>query len=284
MSSGRYRHQMARSGADLALLLLGGFRRLVDSAHEELSRRGYEDVRTAHDFAIRAIAAGAYSASELSRRMSVTKQAAAQTITVLQDRGYVVREADPADARRKRLRVTERGFALLREGESIFDDLREQWARRIGDERLLQLEAQLRELVGPAVVRLDAPGWVAAQGLGASTEVMPRSAPMIPAKAVGDDVEEVAGPVLAVVRVQAGGESDEQDDVPGVDVGSEGPGRPARFEQDCHRVADGSKAVGGEVEGEGVLDGREDAAFDDGVVGDAPEPESQRRLGCVLGE
>jgi DNA-binding MarR family transcriptional regulator len=165
-----YAGQVSRSGADLALLLLGGFRFLVDSAHEELNRRGYEDVRTVHDFAIRAIAAGAYSASELSRRMSVTKQAAAQTITVLQDRGYVVREADPGDARRKRLRVTERGFALLSEGESIFDDLREQWARRIGTERLQQLEDQLRELVGSAAVRLDAPGWVATQGLGSSAE------------------------------------------------------------------------------------------------------------------
>jgi DNA-binding MarR family transcriptional regulator len=100
----------------------------------------------------------------------VTKQAAAQTITVLQDRGYVVREVDPGDARRKRLRVTERGFALLSEGESIFDDLREQWARRIGTERLQQLEDQLRELVGSAAVRLDAPGWVATQGLGSSAE------------------------------------------------------------------------------------------------------------------
>ena len=162
---------MSRSGADLALLLLGGFRSLVDSAQEELSRRGYEDVRPVHDFTIRAIAAGADSASELSRRMSVTKQAAAQTIGVLQERGYIVREADPGDARRKRLRVTERGFALLAEGEAIFDELREQWARRIGAEPLRRLEAQLSELVGPAAVRIDAPGWVATQDLGPRVEV-----------------------------------------------------------------------------------------------------------------
>lgn len=163
---------MSRSGADLALLLLAGFRSLVDSAHEELSRRGYVDVRTVHDFAIRAIAAGADSASELSRRTSVTKQAAAQTIDVLQARGYVVREVDPRDARRRRLHVTERGFALLNEGEAIFDDLREQWARRIGTEQLKQLEAHLSELVGPAAISAQAPGWVATQdpGAGRSTK------------------------------------------------------------------------------------------------------------------
>jgi hypothetical protein len=58
---------MSRSGADLALLLLGGFRSLVDAAIAELALRGYEDVRPVHDFAMRAIAAGADNASELGR-------------------------------------------------------------------------------------------------------------------------------------------------------------------------------------------------------------------------
>jgi DNA-binding MarR family transcriptional regulator len=157
---------MSRSGADLALLLLGGFRSLVDAAQLELARRGHEDVRPVHDFAIRAIASGADSASELGRRMSVSKQAAAKTIAVLQDRGYVARDVDPADARRKRLQVTERGFAMLREAEAIFDDLRDRWAGQIGADRLTDLEARLRELVGTAPVRLDTPGWIAAQELG----------------------------------------------------------------------------------------------------------------------
>jgi DNA-binding MarR family transcriptional regulator len=152
---------MPRSGADLALLLLGGFRSLVDAAQVELARRGYEDVRPVHDFAIRAIAAGADSASELGRRMSVSKQAAAKTIAVLQERGYVVIDVDPADARRKRLQVTTRGFDLLREGEAIFDELRDGWERRIGAAQLAELEERLTDLLGPTPVRLDAPGWVA---------------------------------------------------------------------------------------------------------------------------
>jgi DNA-binding MarR family transcriptional regulator len=154
---------MSRSGADLALLLLGGFRALVEEARAELALRGHADVRTVHDFAIRAIAAGADNASELGRRMSVTKQAAAKTIATLQERGYVAREADPADARRKRLQVTERGFAMLGEAEEIFDDLRERWGRRIGVRQLEELEAHLTDLVGDVPVRLERPGWIAAQ-------------------------------------------------------------------------------------------------------------------------
>jgi DNA-binding MarR family transcriptional regulator len=152
---------MSRSGADLALLLLGGFRTLVDAATVELAARGYDDVRPAHDFAMRAIAAGADSAADLGRRTSVSKQAAAKTITVLVDRGYVSREADPGDARRKRLQVTPLGFEVLRQGESVFDELREAWARQIGATELAALEAQLRKLVGDGAVRVDAPGWVA---------------------------------------------------------------------------------------------------------------------------
>jgi DNA-binding MarR family transcriptional regulator len=161
---------MSRSGADLALLLLGGFRSLVRAAQDELARRGYEDVRPVHEFAIRAIAAGADSASDLGRRTSVSKQAAARTIAVLQERGYVVRESDPSDARRNRLRVTPRGFAMLREGEAIFDDLRERWAGQLGPDRLEELEADLTVLVGRDAVRVDAPGWIAAQDLVDPTE------------------------------------------------------------------------------------------------------------------
>jgi DNA-binding MarR family transcriptional regulator len=151
---------MSRSGADLALLMLGGFRSLVDAATLELAARGFEDVRPVHDFALRAIAAGADSASELGRQMSVTKQGAARTVTVLEERGYVARTVDPTDARRMRLHVTDRGFAMLREGEAIFDELRDQWQQRIGPAKLAELESLLTELIGTEPIRLDTPGWL----------------------------------------------------------------------------------------------------------------------------
>ena len=154
---------MSRNGADLALLLLGGFRSLVDEAIDELARRGYEDVRPVHDFAMRAIAGGADNASELGRRLSVSKQAAAKTIAVLQERGYVVRDADPLDARRKRLEVTELGFEVLRQGEEIFDELRARWERQIGTTALESLETHLAALIGSSsgsAIRFDTPGWM----------------------------------------------------------------------------------------------------------------------------
>jgi DNA-binding MarR family transcriptional regulator len=157
---------MARSGPELALLLLGGFRALTDAAIVELARRGYEDVRPVHDFAMRAIVAGAGNASELGRRLSVTKQAAAKTIALLEERGYVARETIPG-ARRTRLRVTEDGLEVLRQGESIFNELRRNWERQIGAAQLERLESQLSTLVGTPAIRFDTPGWLASnQGEG----------------------------------------------------------------------------------------------------------------------
>ena len=152
---------MSRSGADLALLLLGGFRTLVDAAAAELAERGHEDVRPVHDFAMRAIAAGADSASELGRRLSITKQSAAKTIAVLQERGYVTRDTDPRDGRRKRLQVTALGFDVMRQGEAVFDELRDRWAHQIGAAELDRIEDHLTALAGAQPVRFDTPGWIA---------------------------------------------------------------------------------------------------------------------------
>jgi DNA-binding MarR family transcriptional regulator len=152
---------MSRSGADLALLLLGGYRSMVNAATSELASRGYKDFKPIHEFALRAIVAGADSASDLGRRTSVSKQAAAKTIAVLVERGFVVSAPDPNDARRKRLQVTGAGLEVMSQGEAILENLREKWKKQIGSTELASLEARLTALVGDAAIRIDAPGWVA---------------------------------------------------------------------------------------------------------------------------
>ena len=118
-------------------------------------------MRPVHDFAMRAIASGANNSSELGRRLSVSKQAAAKTVAVLEERGYVARGADPLDARRKRLEVTALGFEVMRTGEAIFDHLRDKWKRKIGTKQLERLESDLATLVGASPVRIDSRGWIA---------------------------------------------------------------------------------------------------------------------------
>jgi DNA-binding MarR family transcriptional regulator len=140
---------VSRSGADLAVLLLAGYRSMVDAVVAGLAEQGHPDFRPALELAMRAVSAGADSASDVGRRTGVSKQAAAKTIATLTERGYVTREDDPADGRRKRLVVTPLGHEVIRLGEAQFDEVHRAWADRLGADGLAALETQLRTVVDP---------------------------------------------------------------------------------------------------------------------------------------
>ncbi|HEY3472878.1 MAG TPA: MarR family winged helix-turn-helix transcriptional regulator [Amycolatopsis sp.] len=146
-------------GYELPFLLFGGFRTLIDRLHAELARRGHPDVRPSYGFAMQAIGVQGATASEIGRRLGVSKQAAGKTVERLEALGYAERADDPDDARRKIVRLTAHGVDALRKSAEIFDDLRADWARAVGAERIGALEADLRKVVGPAAYRLDAAGW-----------------------------------------------------------------------------------------------------------------------------
>ena len=143
----------------LPLLLFGGFRALIDELHEELARQGHPDVRPVHGFAMQAISPEGATASEVGRRLGVSKQAAGKTVDRLVELGYAERLPDADDARRKRVRLTPRGLDALARSAAVFEDLRSRWAGTIGAERLRALEADLRTVVPAGGLRLDGPGW-----------------------------------------------------------------------------------------------------------------------------
>ncbi|NMH75702.1 winged helix-turn-helix transcriptional regulator [Pseudonocardia xinjiangensis] len=146
-------------GFELPLRLLLGFRVLIDGLHAELARQGHPDVRPVHGFVLQAVGPDGTTAVELGRRLGITKQAAAKHVEALERLGYLQRTADPADARRKVLRLTARGADSLARSARIFDALRAEWADTLGVERLRALEADLRAMTGSTPFRLDVPGW-----------------------------------------------------------------------------------------------------------------------------
>jgi DNA-binding MarR family transcriptional regulator len=134
-------------GANLALLLLSGFNTMVEEVVAELERQGHPGVTATHEFALRAIDEGARSASSLGRRLGVSRQAAAKSIAALEELGYVERQSDPVDARRKRLLVTTRGYEMAKIGGEAFDDLRARWMARLGQAQLEALESGLAAVI-----------------------------------------------------------------------------------------------------------------------------------------
>ena len=144
------------------MLLLAGFRTLIDALHEELARQGHPHARPAHGFQLQAIGPDGVTATELGRRLGVSKQAAGKTVDRLEKLGYVTRAGDANDARRKTIRLTESGVDLLSRSAVIFDDLRAQWVRTLGAGRVLNLETSLRAVTPQGIWSLDTAAWFGA--------------------------------------------------------------------------------------------------------------------------
>lgn len=149
----------ATPGYELPLRLFAAFRTVIDATHAELARQGHPDVRPMHGFVFQAIGTRGTTAVELAARLGVTKQAAGKTIATLEQQGYIERAHDPADARRKTVRLTAKGVDVLTKSAHTFDAIQAQWAQTIGPERLAALQDDLRTLTPGELFRLDAPGW-----------------------------------------------------------------------------------------------------------------------------
>ncbi|MBT2440919.1 winged helix-turn-helix transcriptional regulator [Streptomyces sp. ISL-36] len=148
-------------GYELPLLLFAGFRTLIDRLHAELARQGHPDLRPAHGFAMQAIGGEGATASDIGRRLGVSKQAAGKTVDRLLAVGYAERADDPADARRKLVRLTPRGYDALARSAAIFDELRAEWTATLGPGRVRDMEAALRTVVpAETTYRLDATSWL----------------------------------------------------------------------------------------------------------------------------
>ena len=153
---------MDRYGFELPLLLAGAFRALIDELHDRLAERGHPDLRPAYGFALQAIGPDGATTSELGRRLGVSKQAATKTVGRLVALGYVERAPDPGDARAVLVTITDRGRESLRFSAEIFEDLRREWVRELGSDRVRALEDDLATMVGRSGgVRIgDLPGWL----------------------------------------------------------------------------------------------------------------------------
>ena len=148
------------AGYELPLLLLAGFRAVIDEAHAELAARGHPELRPAHGFAMQAIGTFGATAADVGRRLGVSKQAAGKTIDRLAELGYVERGGQAADRRRKLVRLTPRGTEALALSAEAFAHVRARWADLLGADRVAALEADLRAAAPGQALRLDFPGWL----------------------------------------------------------------------------------------------------------------------------
>lgn len=114
-------------------LLLASFRGLIDELHRRLAERGFGDVRAIHGMAMQAVGSGC-TATELAKRLGVSKQAAAKTAQALGALELLHSEINPHDRRERRLNPTPRGNLMLAESGRILTELVGTWRETVGDD------------------------------------------------------------------------------------------------------------------------------------------------------
>src|SRR2546429_1369178 len=129
-------------GSDLPLLLLLGFRALIDDVHIELAAAGHPNFRPLHGVAFKAIGDGT-TAAALGRRLGVSKQAAGKTIEGLERDGYVERVPDPEDARSKIVKLTPRGAELQQLAYWVMAEQRARRSKQLDEEQIAALEMRV---------------------------------------------------------------------------------------------------------------------------------------------
>jgi DNA-binding MarR family transcriptional regulator len=134
-------------GFELPLLLFGGFRSIIDELHAELARRGHQDMRPAHGFAMQAIGFSGATATEVGRRLGISKQAAGQLVDTLVVRGYLERAPDPEDRRRLTLTLTEVGQLAAAASRSAVERVDAELVARVGPEHVSRTRATLAALI-----------------------------------------------------------------------------------------------------------------------------------------
>lgn len=129
---------------------------LVDGIQDGVARRGFDDVRPAHGFAFVRISSGDATTAKVAEHLGVTKQAGAQLVEHLVERGYVDRRPDPLDGRARLLALTDRGRACTAAAEAAAAETVEHWRSGLSESVFNQLEAALQALVEPGRLR---PTW-----------------------------------------------------------------------------------------------------------------------------
>lgn len=129
---------------ELAILVLLASRLMTEEVHRRLAELGYEHLRPAHGFAFQLIdSRGGATGVELADHLGVTRQATGQMIDELERLGYVVRQADPTDARLRRVHLTDRGREVLALSAELWAAQERDWEQLIGAPEMAALRSGL---------------------------------------------------------------------------------------------------------------------------------------------
>ena len=131
----------------LGAMLRIPFQAIVARIDEGLRARGFTDLRPAHFVIFQHIRPEGSRITELAEQAQITKQTTGSLVDHMVVCGYVERLPDPSDGRAKIVRLTERGWDLENAAREILNQIEQEWAEQLGDERMAQLKQTLKDLI-----------------------------------------------------------------------------------------------------------------------------------------
>ena len=132
---------------DLSLASLFAGWALAEELQRRLADDGFGDLRFADGFVFQHLVGGPVMIGALAERLEVTQQAASKSVADLERRGYVARTPDPADARARRVVLTERGEAAIERARRHRAAIAAELADRLGPRRVDTARRLLNEIV-----------------------------------------------------------------------------------------------------------------------------------------
>ena len=128
--------------------------------HAHLERAGYDDLGPSFGYVFRSLAERPLSLVELAQRLGISSQGTLKIAAEMEKRGYVERQDDTEDRRVRRLALSTRGRAALREARRFHASAERQLVQTVGAKRVAETRAVLSEVVRQA--SSDGAAWAAA--------------------------------------------------------------------------------------------------------------------------
>lgn len=113
----------------------------------EVTAAGFTDLNPAHVAVFRSPTPDGMSPSELAEQLQITKQSVNELLGHLERHGYLVREPDPHNSRRRRIRLTGRGQKVQAIVATAAWQAERTAAELLGEHRLADLRRNLTDLV-----------------------------------------------------------------------------------------------------------------------------------------
>jgi DNA-binding MarR family transcriptional regulator len=131
---------------NLGVLLREPVQEVVRLVSAGLAAAGFDDLRPAHTAVFQHIEANGSRLTDLAERAQITKQSMGYLVDDLERLGYLARRPDPTDRRATLICLTERGWSQVETALATIAAIEEEWATRLGNDRMRQLREALVEL------------------------------------------------------------------------------------------------------------------------------------------